>query len=1085
MNQNRILTRIFKFFFYFILAWILFLAILQFIVSERNLTDFANEHISEYVEGDVRFGKVSLSFFRHFPKIRLDMENVSITYPTEQFLQQEQEGIQDSLIKLGKGELIDTLAAFEKFSVSINSAALLWGNIRINEAELTKPRIFLHQHADGSANWDIVKLKFETEEEDEEFTLPNITFGKIKMYNKPLLVYTDSRDTIFAIVQNKTLEFNGKIATNKGWSDRIGLDIKDLSVAGKYKQDSLRFGLHNLAILKDEEEIKLGAKSKIDLATKSFGRLTVPIDVDGLAYINDKKFRDIELAELKVSIAEVPFLMFGNFKFHEDSLEVKAQLSANDIDLNEILRKYGENIHSETSEIETNIKMDLYGKVDGAYIYETEALPHFKFNLTIPNSEISHRELAKKMELDFKMDVENDNKGKINVNIPLARAYGSGTHFDATAKAKDITGDDPLFSIKLDADSHLDSLMWLVPHELYVTLKGDIQAKLDGQAKLSQLDIYKFSGAKIDGTISSNHFEVYSDSLGIDSMVDSLTINLKTIKNPYKSADKRDDQLLEINVSVDSTDIFYKDSIKFSAKNLYLRAQNSAKNIDMANKTRVHPMGGRIMADRLRVSFIDSTRIALRNTTNQFMIAPSKNNIRLPNITLNSNTERLFYRDIDNRVIARQANIDLFAEKLSHQKSQSLVEYYKDWDVSGMVNLNSARIITKHLPLSNRVSDFSGSFNNDNIKLNQVYLQSGDSELEVTGELSDLKNAITNNGDAKLKLNIFAPKLLADELILAYMSGLNATTEAGAALSDEEFQKAVLIDTLDKSQLPSYIVVPDNIDCDIHIEAYDIEYLTLRVDWINSDIKIKDRCAQLTDFVANSNMGDMHLNGFYATRSKEDIKAGFNLDLTNVTARNAIELMPVIDSLMPLIKTFDGMLNCGISATTNIDTTMSIVIPSITGAMRLSGYNLFIKDNPDLRSLAKTLMFKDKKYASVDELKINGVLTRGAVNLFPFRLLIDRYNLAVSGKQNLDMSYYYHLSVLKSPLPFRIGIDITGKDFDNMNMKITKAKYKNVYPQLYDPVVKAIEDNLKSAIRDVFKTGVDEVITQNESISGM
>ncbi len=1085
MKRNRIFIKILKFFLYFILAWILLLGVLQLIVSEKNLTNYLNDNISQYVEGDVKFGKVSLSFFSHFPKFRLEMEDVSITHPSEMFAKAEKEGAQGRLTLLGNGEIVDTLASFDKFSISLNTAALIWGNVRINTAELAKPRIFLHRHADGTANWDIIKLNLDSEENDEAFEMPNITLGKIKMYNRPLIVYTDSKDTVFILARNNRIELNGKVATEKGWSNKLGLEIEDIRIGGRVKQDSLHFGLNYLSMSKVDEKIELKATSKTSLATKVFGRMTVPIELIGEARLHDTKNLDIEIDELICTIAEVPFHMKGRFKSHKDSLEVKAAMYANEIDINEILKKYGKNIHEEASEIETNIKLDFSGEIDGAYVYATETLPHFKFNLSIPESEISHKELAQKLDLRFKLNLENDKEGKINANIPEMIAYGSGTSFNASGKANDILGNDPLFTIKLDAHSHLDSLMWLVPHELPVILKGDIQIRLDGRAKLSQLDTYNFSGARLNGDINSKHFEVKSDSLGIDSMVDKLAINLKTIKNPYTSADKRDNQLLEINASVDSTVISYKDSLKLTGIRLYLRAQNSTTNRDIANKTRVVPMGGRIEADGLIINYLDALRIVLGSTSNKIMISPSKTDANLANITLKSITDRIFYRDIDNRVMASQAEIDISADKLSHLESNTLTELYKNWDVSGQFNLNRASIITKHLPLRNRVREFSGSFNNDNITLEKLHLQSGDSDLEIKGRLYDLKDAINNKDKIRLKLDVFAPRLYADDLLAAYMSGQNTTFTGDVSLSDAEFQKAVVIDSINHTQLPSYILIPDNIEGDIKIDAYNVRYLTLQVDSLNSNIKIKDKCVQLTDFVSKSNMGEMYLDGFYATRSKEDIKAGFNLNLNNITAHDAIELLPAIDTLMPIIKTFDGLINCGISATTEIDTTMNIIIPSITGAMRLSGTNLTIKDNPEFRKIAKSLMFKDKKFAKVDALKIDGIITRGIVNIFPFRLVVDRYNLAISGRQNLDLSYFYHMSVLKSPLPFRIGLDISGKDFDSMETKITKAKYRTVRPELYDPVMVSIEENLRTSIKDVFNTGVDEVINQNESITGM
>lgn len=40
------------------------------------------------------------------------------------------------------------------------------------------------------------------------------------------------------------------------------------------------------------------------------------------------------------------------------------------------------------------------------------------------------------------------------------------------------------------------------------------------------------------------------------------------------------------------------------------------------------------------------------------------------------------------------------------------------------------------------------------------------------------------------------------------------------------------------------------------------------------------------------------------------------------------------------------------------------------------------------------------------------------------------------------MNFDYHISILKSPLPFKMGVNITG-NLDKMKFKLGKAKYKD------------------------------------------
>ena len=88
------------------------------------------------------------------------------------------------------------------------------------------------------------------------------------------------------------------------------------------------------------------------------------------------------------------------------------------------------------------------------------------------------------------------------------------------------------------------------------------------------------------------------------------------------------------------------------------------------------------------------------------------------------------------------------------------------------------------------------------------------------------------------------------------------------------------------------------------------------------------------------------------------------------------------------------------------------------------------------------MMFKSKEKNPVDELNAEMIIRDNQVEFSPSYLSIDRYELALGGKQNLDMSYDYHISVLKSPVPFKAGVEIKGQDFDDYKINLTTAKYR-------------------------------------------
>jgi hypothetical protein len=168
------------------------------------------------------------------------------------------------------------------------------------------------------------------------------------------------------------------------------------------------------------------------------------------------------------------------------------------------------------------------------------------------------------------------------------------------------------------------------------------------------------------------------------------------------------------------------------------------------------------------------------------------------------------------------------------------------------------------------------------------------------------------------------------------------------------------------------------------------------------------------------------------------------------------------------------------ACTAQIDTNMNIITPTINGVMRIEGDDLSISDNELFRTLARKLLFKNKKEGKIDHMTVEGLIKDNVVEVFPFVLKVDRYTLAMSGLQNLDMSFKYHVSVLKSPFLIRLGIDLYGPDFDNFKFRIGKAKYKTTKIPVFTAVIDDARINLLSSIKGIFEKGVEAAISENE-----
>jgi hypothetical protein len=94
---------------------------------------------------------------------------------------------------------------------------------------------------------------------------------------------------------------------------------------------------------------------------------------------------------------------------------------------------------------------------------------------------------------------------------------------------------------------------------------------------------------------------------------------------------------------------------------------------------------------------------------------------------------------------------------------------------------------------------------------------------------------------------------------------------------------------------------------------------------------------------------------------------------------------------------------------------------------------------------------------------------------------VDRYQLAASGIQNLDRKFDYHISVLRSPLLVRFGLNAWGQDFDDVHYGLGKARYPNAQVPVYSKQLDTVQYSLVAAIHNVFELGVERALRENRT----
>ena len=201
------------------------------------------------------------------------------------------------------------------------------------------------------------------------------------------------------------------------------------------------------------------------------------------------------------------------------------------------------------------------------------------------------------------------------------------------------------------------------------------------------------------------------------------------------------------------------------------------------------------------------------------------------------------------------------------------------------------------------------------------------------------------------------------------------------------------------------------------------------------------------------------------------------MHLIEMPAYDIIHMLPTVDAMMPALKSFKGNLGCDLSVTTQVDTNMNVITPTMNGLVRIAGEDLFIENAGSLRKITRLLMFDNKNIGQIENLYVDAVVGNNRVEVYPFILGVDKYKIALAGTQGFNGSMNYNISVLESFLPFRFGINIYG-DLDKWRFSLGRNRYRGGHVPSFTADLDTMQVNLLDVIRHVYDRGVQNAMGQ-------
>lgn len=643
-------------------------------------------------------------------------------------------------------------------------------------------------------------------------------------------------------------------------------------------------------------------------------------------------------------------------------------------------------------------EVTVSGRVRG--VYGDKKLPAVSLKIGIKEASAQYKGLPygiDEVTADFDAYVDLMRHQPSYLNLKIFHFKGAHTEVLADAKVDDLL-DDPLITFHTKSTVDLDALAKTFPLQESVTITGKLDADMGMKCRLSALKKQDIGRMKLGGKLELKDFELKDTAKDFD-FLGNATFRF------------RDNETLQAQMDV---------------RKLVLRSRFLSSDIErlVANVSSTNPQDtNRIVSlqcdmevSKLRASMGDSIKLYSARAKAQAALGPQEVDVTKPAIDFSLRADSLFFSAAGTRMAMNVAGIKMKADKLN----DSL------WMPKGIVGFNRLRFRTPEFGLLIRMSKTAVTVDGPKITLKNASVRIGRSNMTATGDMMGVYRAMTKGEKLTAHLSLTSDLIDCNQLI--------------NSLSFPENTTEVLTDSVPSEM--KLFVIPRNIDFELQTDLKKVIFEKMLFENVHGAVDIKNQAIHLEDLSMRALDADMKAVMVYKAGSPRGGYAGFDFKIRNINIAKLVDFVPALDTIVPMLRSFKGRVMFDVAADARLDSAMNIRIPTLRSAIHIKGDSLVLMDGETFAEISKMLMFKNKKENVFDSISVNVTVHDGNVTVYPFLVEIDRYKAAVGGEQGLDMNFNYHISILKSPLPFKAGVNISG-NLDKMKFRIGKAKYKD------------------------------------------
>lgn len=1077
---------------------VIFLLLSWTVFSPQRLTKTANQVIDKYLPCNAEVDKVGLSLVSSYPFLAFEFYGLTV-------FDEMEESASDTLLHSGTFyTFVDMKALLKERKIIVEHLFSndLQANLFISESGATNLDIFLPTDS------AVAVIEPEETEASTDFEL-YVDLRQIRLQNISA-TYIDNQSNISASIDGLGIDVSGildgtdmdavinagidKIVAQIADSTSIAASIDGVEFRGNAKMDAEKITLGGnlnttlIAAAIDDMNASLkntGMTINNAVYQTSNGNIQLNAIVNGESVNFNAEGITATLEAFLMSVADVTIneemINADNLKFALSNLDVQMQDSVNG-DINAAVSALNVDMLAATNQDMNNISGSLSAKGDGIQFNMGGAAPmaanlkdlSFVTDLSLKEDKITANPYLATSSLHFALDGDTYvNNWPISVSLPVVadtaitniainRAYvkaiDKSLHFNANANLGsngDIKGNANIEMHSVD----MISLMDMIPESLKYLVEGiklealmDTKIDIDGEILANGEMMLNKANAILALT---NLDAAYNDSIFAESGFVWAGITYPGSQNSKVSAD----------ITLKATDLNAK---MIDSTNIDAYMNDFVAEIEVADfMDTITAISAKadINVAMLKAS-MDTMNLYTENAALSATVSPNNNKTML---MVNLDYDKL-NAGMGSMLSAQTGITSLLAMAVYDDTKEDLL---LQWNPVLQLSMEDASLdlLKEPVEMPYLELDFSlGQFN-----INDSRLQIGNSDIMLWGNVYNIGAYVEKTG--MLTGELFLESDYADVTeLLALINDFTVSSESADTISSVTVTESAGSDTV---TIADPFMVPEGIDLTLYTNLSEINFNDHTFNNVGGDVTIRDGVIVLQELGFSSNSAEMQLTAIYETPARDDLYVGLDFHLLDIQIDELIDLIPSIDSIVPMLKSFDGEAQFHLAAETNLKADYMPKMPTLIGAAAIEGKDLVIMDSEVFDGIKRKLLMSKNAENKIDSMSVEMQVLRNKVDLYPFLIHMDKYQAVVAGRHNInkDLDCNYHVSLTDCPLPIRLGVNVGGSLNDIAekplkHIKVGKCQYKKMFKPEKRGLAEERTLQMKKVISDTLKENV-------------